>query len=99
MPRKGASSRRGYPNRFRDLVWYSKWSPANAASGEGWEAVAPPEWQAGGGLALALSRPLSLTLDYRHCQLTGVTFDHGGESIRVGKVKTNLFTAGLRYLF
>jgi opacity protein-like surface antigen len=57
-------------------------------------------WQAGAGAAIALSRSLSLTLDYRYRQVEATTFDDAAaERVRVGKIKTNLATAGLRVRF
>ena len=56
-------------------------------------------WQAGAGVAVAVSRSISLTADYRHRQVAATTFEEDGESVRVGKLKTNLFTAGLRFHF
>lgn len=56
-------------------------------------------WQAGAGVAVALSNSLSLTADYRYRQVAATTFDDDGERVRVGKIKTNLFTAGLRVHF
>ncbi|WP_375403863.1 outer membrane protein [uncultured Sphingomonas sp.] len=59
-------------------------------------------WQLGAGVGIDVTPSLSLTVDYRRRQTNGATitddeFENAG--IRFGKVRTNLFTAGLRFRF
>lgn len=59
-------------------------------------------WQLGAGLAFNLSSNIALTGDYRFRQANGVTIedeDFPGEGVRLGKVKTHTFTAGVRFGF
>lgn len=59
-------------------------------------------WQIGAGAAVALSRKLALTIDFRHRQISGANFDDGSNGaygMMIGKVKTNTFGAGLRFRF
>ncbi|HEX8388232.1 MAG TPA: outer membrane beta-barrel protein [Sphingomonas sp.] len=59
-------------------------------------------WQLGAGVAAAVSPNVSITADYRRRQTNGSTitdeeFPEAG--LRIGKVRTNLFTVGLRFRF
>jgi opacity protein-like surface antigen len=59
-------------------------------------------WQLGAGAAINLSPAIALTADYRHRQAGGVTIvdeDFADEGVVIDKVKTNTFTAGIRFRF
>ena len=57
-------------------------------------------WQLGAGAALNLSRTIALTVDYRHRQLgrTNIAWDDAS-GMRVGKLKTDSLSAGVRIYF
>ncbi|MFW2850620.1 outer membrane protein [Sphingomonas sp. TX0543] len=66
----------------------------------GGEGKARFAWQLGAGLAVDLSRNIALTIDYRHRQISGariVDEDFPSAGLNIGKVKTNTFSAGLRF--
>lgn len=68
----------------------------------GGEGKARFAWQAGAGVAVALSPHVALTADYRFRQISGATFTDEGYpdySLRVGKLKTHSLLAGLRFTF
>lgn len=59
-------------------------------------------WQLGAGVAFDVSPGVSLSVDYRRRQTNGTTItddEFPDAGVRIGKVKTNLFTAGLRFRF
>lgn len=59
-------------------------------------------WQIGAGASVAVSPSVALTLDYRHRQIGGGTIEDDefeGAGVRIGKVRSNIFTAGLRFVF
>lgn len=59
-------------------------------------------YQLGAGVAFNISPTVAVTADYRHRWINGATFtdsDDPSYSLRVGKVQTNLFSAGLRFTF
>lgn len=59
-------------------------------------------WQLGAGVAFNLSPSAAITLDYRHRQAKGATIvdeDFENAGVRVGKIRTNAFTAGVRFRF
>lgn len=64
------------------------------------EGKAKFAWQLGAGAAFKLSDALELTADYRHRQIghTDVAFD-ASSGFRVGKLKTDSLTAGVRFRF
>lgn len=57
-------------------------------------------WQLGAGAAVNLGETVAVTLDYRHRQSsrTNVAYD-ASSGFNVGKIKTNTFSAGLRFTF
>lgn len=59
-------------------------------------------WQLGAGVAFDLSPNVSITADYRRRQVKGTNFtdsEFPDEAFRIGKVRTNSFTAGIRFRF
>ena len=57
-------------------------------------------WQAGAGIAFNLSESISLTADFRHREVGGEDFPWDANSgFRVGRIKTNAVSAGLRFRF
>lgn len=64
------------------------------------EGKAKFAWQLGAGAALKLSDAIELTADYRHRQVghTDIAFD-ATSGFRIGKLKTDSITAGLRFRF
>ena len=59
-------------------------------------------WQVGAGLAFNLSPSAAITLDYRHRQAKGATIadeDFEDAAVRIGKIRTDAFTAGVRFHF
>lgn len=59
-------------------------------------------WQLGGGVGFDLSPNVTLSADYRHRQINGTTItddEFPEAALRIGKVKSNLFTASLRFKF
>lgn len=57
-------------------------------------------WQLGAGAAFRLSDGIELTADYRHRETGKFTIEWDANSgTRVGKLKTDAFTAGLRFRF
>lgn len=59
-------------------------------------------WQAGAGLAFNLSPSIALTGDYRYRQAGGVTIEDEefpGEGLKLAKVKSSIFSAGVRFRF
>lgn len=68
----------------------------------GGEGKARFTWQLGAGVAVNLSPTVALTADFRHRQISGATFTDDGfpdYALRVGKLRTNSVTAGLRFTF
>lgn len=68
-------------------------------SGEGKARFA---WQLGAGLAVHLSPRLAITGDYRYRQASSIRItdaDFPDAGVKIGKLKTNTFTAGLRVGF
>lgn len=57
-------------------------------------------WQLGAGVAVAVSDAIELTADYRHREVgkTHIAWDDDS-GMRIGKFKTDSFTAGLRFRF
>ncbi len=64
------------------------------------EGKAKFAWQLGAGAAVKVSSAIELTVDYRHREVskTQVAWD-AASGFRVGKLKTDSFTAGLRFRF
>jgi opacity protein-like surface antigen len=59
-------------------------------------------WQLGAGVAFELSPSAAITLDYRHRQAKGATItddEFEDYAVRVGKIRTNTFSAGVRFRF
>lgn len=59
-------------------------------------------WQVGAGAALHLSRAVAITADYRYRQINGATFTDAAfpdYALRVGKLKSNIASVGLRFTF
>lgn len=59
-------------------------------------------WQVGAGVAFNVSPSAAITLDYRHRQAKGATIedeDFEDAGVRIGKIRTNAFTAGVRFRF
>lgn len=59
-------------------------------------------WQLGAGIAFNVSPSAAITLDYRHRRAKGariVDEDFEDAGVRVGKIRTNAFTAGVRFRF
>ena len=57
-------------------------------------------WQAGAGVAYKLSPTVALTVDYRYRQSKGaLLFADEGFGLKIGKLKTSLFSAGVRFTF
>lgn len=57
-------------------------------------------WQIGAGIAANLSPSTALTLDFRHRQVARTTIDYGDNSgFELGRLKTNTFSAGIRFTF
>jgi opacity protein-like surface antigen len=59
-------------------------------------------WQLGAGVAFNVSPAAAITLDYRHREAKGATItgdDFEDAGVRVGKIRTNAFTAGVRFRF
>ncbi|WP_423142842.1 outer membrane protein [Parablastomonas sp. CN1-191] len=56
-------------------------------------------WQLGAGAAIAVSPATALTFDFRHRQTSSTTIEDGTSTFSVDKLKTNTFTAGLRFTF
>ena len=59
-------------------------------------------WQVGAGVAVELTPGVSLTGDYRFRSTNGTTFTDGEfpeYALRVGKIQTSTFSAGLRFTF
>lgn len=57
-------------------------------------------WQLGAGIAANLSPTTALTLDFRHRQVARTNIDYGDNSgFELGKLKTNTFSAGVRFTF
>lgn len=57
-------------------------------------------WQLGAGVAANLSPTTALTLDFRHREVARTQVDYGnGSGFELGKLKTNTFSAGIRYTF
>lgn len=54
-------------------------------------------WQAGAGVAFNVSKAVVLSADYRRRQVNGGDVDDGFS--RVGKIKSNIISAGLRFRF
>ena len=67
------------------------------ATGDDGEGKVRFGWQIGGGVAYKLSRNVALTADYRYRQVKGATFDDEGSGLVLGKLKTSLVSAGLRF--
>jgi opacity protein-like surface antigen len=64
------------------------------------EGKAKFAWQLGAGVALKLSEKLELTADYRHRQVKNVDVAFDATSgFGIDKLKTNSFTAGVRFRF
>jgi opacity protein-like surface antigen len=67
--------------------------------GEGKTAFA---WQLGAGAAFNLSPSAAITIDFRHRQISGATIEDEefpDFRTRIGNVKTNTISAGLRFRF
>lgn len=64
------------------------------------EGKAKFAWQLGAGAAIRVSESIELTADYRHREVSAsnVAWD-ATSGFRVGKLKTDSFTAGLRFRF
>jgi opacity protein-like surface antigen len=59
-------------------------------------------WQLGAGVAFDLSPSAAVTLDYRHRRAKGATItddEFEDYAMRVGKIRTNTFSAGVRFRF
>lgn len=59
-------------------------------------------WQLGAGAALYLSSAVAITADYRHRRINGATFtdaDFPDYALRVGKLKSDTASLGLRFTF
>lgn len=56
-------------------------------------------WQLGAGLAFNISPNVAITADYRHRQTGKVTITDGASGLRIGSLKTDSLTAGLRLYF
>lgn len=55
-------------------------------------------WQVGAGVALNVSSAISITADYRHRESSNSTIEWDDQSgFMLGKLKTNTFSAGLRF--
>lgn len=55
-------------------------------------------WQVGAGVALNLSPSISLTANYRHREISGSVIEWNAASgFEVGDLKTDAFTAGVRF--
>jgi opacity protein-like surface antigen len=64
------------------------------------EGEAKFAWQLGAGAALQLTPALALTADYRHRRIDNSRIEADeATGVRFGKLKTNAFTAGLRFYF
>lgn len=64
------------------------------------EGKARLAWQLGAGVAVKLSPAVSLTADYRHRQAKGSKLPYDDESgFELGKIRTNSFSAGVRFTF
>lgn len=66
------------------------------------EGKAKFAWQLGAGVAVDISPNVSLTADYRFRNAGGTTFTDDGfpnYALRVGKIQTSTFSAGLRFSF
>lgn len=59
-------------------------------------------WQLGAGVAFELSPSAAITLDYRHRESKGATIvdeDFEDAGLRIGKLRTDSFSAGVRFRF
>lgn len=59
-------------------------------------------WQLGAGVGFDISPSVTLSADYRHRQIKGATIedeDFPDAGVRISKVKSNLFTASVRFKF
>ncbi len=57
-------------------------------------------WQLGAGIAANLSNTTAISLDFRHREIGSSTIDYDDMSgFRLGKLKTNAFTVGIRLTF
>lgn len=59
-------------------------------------------WQLGAGVSVDVTPSVSLTADFRHRQTNGATItdeDFADVGVEIGKVKTNTFSAGVRFRF
>ena len=59
-------------------------------------------WQLGAGVGFDVSPKVTLSADYRHRQINGATIrdeDFPEAGLRLSKVKSNLFTASVRFKF
>lgn len=68
----------------------------------GGEGKARFTWQLGAGVAFKVSPTVAITGDYRYRQISGATFTDSGfpdYAFKVDDLKTNSFTAGLRFTF
>lgn len=64
------------------------------------EGKAKFAWQLGAGVAAHLSDTVTLTLDFRHRQVSRTTIEYDESSgLELGKLKTNAITAGARFTF
>lgn len=66
------------------------------------EAKARFAWQLGAGVSVDVSPSVAITLDYRRRQVNGTTIvdeDFQNAGVTIGKVKTDIATAGLRFRF
>jgi opacity protein-like surface antigen len=66
------------------------------------EGKATFAWQLGAGVAVQVTPGVSLTADYRYRTAKGTTFtddEYADYSLRVGKIQTSTFSAGLRFTF
>lgn len=57
-------------------------------------------WQIGAGIAANVSPATALTLDFRHREVGRSTIEYDGSSgFELGRLKTNTFSAGIRFTF
>lgn len=62
------------------------------------EGKAKFAWQLGAGVAFNLSETLSITANYRHREVSRTTIEYDEFSgFNVGKIKTDIFTVGIRF--
>lgn len=63
------------------------------------EGEAKFAWQLGGGVAVNLSSSAAITLNYRHREVSDTQIEYDASSgFDVGKIRTNEFTAGVRFV-